>query len=169
MSFEPVSFASQLVGTLIGAGVGFGLVILGDRLKKKSERNDAIKLMIVSLVKELEENRDGLKKFRMPMWNNENGKFQGEFGLLSVFAFQSVVSGGNFVSLPSKLQKPIREIYQNSELYNVFMNDIIHFSSFHLTFDQASIEANELIRRLQERVNELRPSIDDIIKGLKTV
>jgi len=169
VSAEQLLFGSSLLATLIGAGVGFGLVIAGDRWKKKSERNDAIKLMINSLVKELEENRDGLKKFRMPMWNNENGKFQGEFGLLSVFAFQSVVSGGNFVSLPSKLQKPVREIYQNSELYNIFMNDIIHFSSFHLTLNQASVEANELIRRLQERVNELRPSIDDIITGLKTV
>jgi len=43
MSFEPVSFLSQLVGILIGAGVGFALVVRWDRNKKKTERKETRK------------------------------------------------------------------------------------------------------------------------------
>jgi len=170
MSSDPTSsFVLQLIGTLIGAFVGFGLIILWDRKKKKAERTETRNMMIDSLVKELQENLDGLNNFKMPIWNVNNGKFKGSFGLAGIYAFQSIVNGGNFVLLPIKLQEPIREIYQNSELYNVFMNEIIHFSSFHLIGNQADIEANELISRLQERVSGLQSSVPDTIRELKSL
>ncbi len=166
MSFEPVSFGTQLLGTLIGAGVGFALVVRWDRSKKKTERKEAKKLMIDSLVKELEENLTGLNKFKMPVWNENYGKFKGEFGLASVYAFQSIVSGGNFGSLPIKIQKPLREIYQNSELYNTFMDDIIHYSSFKLANLKESSAVGELTNRLEERRKELQKAIPKAITEL---
>jgi len=170
MSSEPVSsFILQLFGTLIGAFVGFGLVISWDRKKKKTERKETRNLMIDSLVAELQENLKGLNNFKMPTWDKNDGKFYGRFDLVSTYAFQSIVSGGNFVLLPIKLQKPIRVIYQNSELYNTFMNDIIQFSSFNLnSYQQGSIVVTELKRRLQERKSELQSKIGDVITGLQT-
>ena len=169
MSAEPASsFVLQLVGTLIGAFVGFGLVIYWDRRKKKTERKETRNMMIDFLVAELQENLDGLNNFKMPTWNVSEGKFKGDFGLVSTPAFQSIVSGGHFLLLPITLQKPIREIYHNAELFNEFMKEIIRFSSFQLIGDQSSIESTELIRRLQERKSELQPSLTGIIPKLKS-
>ena len=168
MSSEPVSsFFLQLGGTLIGAFVGFGLVIFWDRKKKKAEKKETRNMIIDSLVAEMKENLEGLNKFQMPVWNVENGQFTGDFGLVSISAFQSIVNGGDFIMLPNTLQKPIREIYQNTDLYNKFMNEIIGFSTFNLTDIQSSTATTELIRRLQERISELQTSLPDTIKELR--
>ena len=170
MSSEPVSsFVLQLFGTLIGAFVGFGLVISWDRKKKKTERKETRNLMIDSLVAELQENLVGLKKYQMPTWDISEGKFKGEFGIASTYAFQSIVNGGDFLMLPTTLQKHIREIYQNSELFNKFMDQIIGFSSFQLKGDEPSIEVEELKKRLEERKSELQTSIPNTIKELKSL
>ena len=169
MSFEPVSFASQLVATLIGAGVAFALVVRWDRTKKKTEGKETENLIIDSLVAELKENLSGLNNFKMPTWDITKGKFNGNFGLVSAYAFQSIVNGGDFLVLPITLQKPVREIYQNTELFNKFMNEVIGFSSFQLNPNQASLEANELIRRLQDRKSALQTSIPDTITKLTSI
>jgi len=169
MSFELDSFSTQLLGTLIGAFVGFGLVILGDRWKKKKEKEETRNMIIDSLVAELDENRKGLDNFKMPVWNVVDGQFKGLFGLMSVYAFQSVISGGDFLVLPTPLQKGIRDIYQHSELFNKFMDDIIGFSTFNLTGEQASIATTEQTGRLQEQKSALQPKIPDAIKKLKSL
>ena len=124
--------------------------------------------MINSIIDELKENENGLKVFKMPSWNIDEGRFKGDFGLASVPAFQSAVSGGDFLLLPSNLQKPVRKIYHNFELYNEFMKDIIRFSSFNYEKEQASKESYNLIGRLQERINELRPDLSDVIPKLES-
>jgi len=169
VSAEQLSFTFSLLATLIGVFVGFGLIILLDRRKKKAERKETRNMMIDSLVAELQENLNGLNDFKMPVWNVSEGKFKGEFGLASVYAFQSIVSGGNFVLLPITLQKPIKEIYQNSELFNKFMDQIIGFSSFQLKGDEPSIETEELTRRLQERKSQLQTKIPKSIRDLKSL
>jgi len=170
MSSEPVSsFFLQLGGTLIGAFVGFGLIILWDRKKKKAERKERRNMIIDSLVAEMEENFEGLNNFQTPIWNVKNGQFTGRFGLTSISAFQSIVNGGDFIVLPNTLQEPIRTIYQNAELFNKFMNEIIGFSTFNLTGDQSSIATTELLRRLQERRSELQTSLPDTIKELRAL
>jgi len=170
MSSEPVSsFVLQLVGTLIGAFVGFGLVMCWDRKKKKIEKKETRNMIIDSLVTEMQENLDGLNNFQTPTWNVNNGQFNGRFGLVSISAFQSIVNGGDFIVLPDTLQSPIREIYQNCELFNKFMNEIIGFSTFNLTGNQASIATTELLRRLEERRSELQTSIPDTITELTSL
>ena len=166
MSFEPVSFGTQLLGTLIGAFVGFGLVIWWDRKKKKTETIVIRNLMIDSLVAELEENLEGLNNFEMPTWNKDDGKFKGRFGLVSTHAFQSIVNGGDFLVLPITMQKGIREIYQNCELFNKFMDDIIHYSSFKLANLKESSAVGELTNRLEERRKELQKAIPKAITEL---
>ena len=99
----------------------------------------------------------------------KNGQFTGRFGLTSISAFQSIVNGGDFIVLPNTLQEPIRTIYQNAELFNKFMNEIIGFSTFNLTGDQSSIATTELLRRLQERRSELQTSLPDTIKELRAL
>lgn len=168
MEHEATSFVLQLFATLIGAGVGIGLVIWWDRRKKSTEKEETRKIVVESILEEINENHEGLKQFKMPVWNNTDGKFKGVFGLASDPAFQSTVSGGNFLLLPKQLQKDIRVIYHNFSLYNTFMTDIIGFSSHHLSGADASTQANELIRRLQERVNDLMPLLSDIIPKLKS-
>jgi len=162
-------FILQLFGTFLGALFGFGLVITWDRRKKETERKETRNMIIDSLVAELKENLEGLNNFKMPVWNVVNGQFTGRFGLASISAFQSVISGGNFVMLPTTLQKTIIEIYQHAELFNKFMDNIIGFSTFNLTPAQASIATTEQVRRLQEQKSELQPSIPKTIKELKSL
>jgi len=169
MSFEPVSFGTQLLGTLIGVVFGFGFVMWWDRKKKKTEQQETRNLIIDSLVAELEENLNGLNNWKMPTWTKEDGKFQGDFGLASVYAFQSIVSGGDFLVLPTPLQKGIRDIYQHCELFNKFMDDIIHYSSLNIANLQDSKAVGELLRRLLERKTTLQASIPDSIKELKSL
>ena len=163
-----LSFSTQLFATLIGAFVGFGLVIFWDRRKKKQEIKNTKNSMINSITQELKENQNGLKIFKMPSWDINEGRFQGNFGLASIPAFQSAVSGGDFLLMPTEIQKPVREIYHNFELYNEFMKDIIRFSSFNYGREQASKEAYNLTGRLQERINELGPALSDVMPKLES-
>jgi len=111
MSSEPISsFSLQLGGTLIGAFVGFGLVIFWDRKKKKAERKERRNMIIDSLVAEMEENLEGLNNFQTPAWNVKDGQFSGRFGLVSISAFQSIVNGGGFYCVT----KYIARTYQNN-------------------------------------------------------
>ena len=170
MSYEPASsFVLQLFGTLIGAFVGFGLVISWDRKKKKTERKETRNMIIDSLIEEMKENLKGVNDYQMPTWNVNNGQFIGKFGLASISAFQSIVNGGDFVMLPTTLQTDIREIYQHVELFNKFMNEIIGFSTFNLTSNQSSTATSELLRRLQEQKSELQTKLPDTINELKRI
>jgi len=164
-----ISFSTQLLATLIGAFVGFGLVIWWDRKMRKQEIKNSKNSMINSIIQELKENQNGLKIFKMPSWDITEGRFKGNFGLASVPAFQSAVSGGDFLLLPTDIQKPVREIYHNFELYNEFMKDIIRFSSFNFEGEQASKESYNLTGRLQERVNELGSALSDVIPKLESL
>lgn len=165
-----ITFSIQLVATLIGAFVGFGLVIWWDRKKKKGEREETKNSMLNSIFQELTENQEGLNNMaqQMPSWNKTDGRFKGDFGLASTPAFESAVSAGDFLLLSNDLQKPVREVYHNFELYNEFMKEIMRFSSFHFQDEQASIEAYNLINRLQERINILRPVLSDLLPKLKS-
>ena len=169
MSFESIPFASHLLGTLIGASVAFALVVRWDRSKKKTERKETKNMIIDSLVAELKENLNGLNKFLMPSWSKDDGKFKGYFELAPVYAFQSIVNGGDFLVLSIKMQTGLREIYQNCELYNKFMDDVIHYSSFNLANTQDSMATEELRRRLLERKATLQESIPDAIKELTSL
>ena len=170
MSSDPASsFFLQLFGTLIGAFVGFGLVMVWDRSKKKTERKETRNMIIYSLFAELQENFDGLNKFPMPTWSKEDGKFKGDFGLASVYAFQGIVNGGHFLVLPITIQKGIREIYQNCELFNKFMDDVIHYSSLNIANLQDSKATSELLGRLLERKTSLQVIIPESVSGLKSL
>jgi len=163
------SFPLHLIGTLFGAFVGFWLVINRDRNKKKKEKEETRNLIIDSLVAELQENLNRLNKFLMPSWSKDDGKFKGYFELAPVYAFQSIVNGGDFLVLPIKTQTGIREIYQNCELFNKFVDDIIQYSSFNLANTLDSMAKTELRRRLLERKTTLQATIPDSIKELKTL
>ncbi len=167
VSETETSFAYQLFGILIGAFIGFVLVILGDRLKKKSERKDTKNMIIDSLVAEMQENLDVVNDLEMPTWHINDGKFKGKFELAGGYAFQSIVNGGDFLVLSITWQKPIREIYQNIQLYNKFMYEIIDFTEFQI--NRASVESSELYHRLQDKKTELRKMLPDTIKGLKSL
>ena len=120
-------------------------------------------------VADMQENLQGLNNSKMSVWNVKIGHFTGWFGLTSISAFQSIVICGDFIVLPHTLQEPIRTIYQNVELFNKFMNEIIGFSTFNLTGIQASTATTELIRRLRERISELQTSLPDTIKELRAL
>jgi len=168
MSGEPVSsFTNELLGILVGAGVGFGLVIYRDWRKKKTERKDRKNLIIDSLVAEMQENLDLVNDLETPTWRVNDGKFRGKFELASDYAFQSIVNGGDFLVLEVIWQKSIREIYQSVELYNKFMDGIIEFTEFQT--NRASVESGELYNRLQYRIKELQKKLPDAIKGLKSL
>jgi len=165
-----LSFIVQLVATLIGAFVGFGLVIVWDRKQKKKALQETRISVINSIKQELEENQKGLEFMikNMPSWSNTEGRFTGDFGLASTPAFESAVGGGDFLLLPKDLQQPVREIYHNFNLFNEFMTDIIRFSSFHFSPEHASKEANNLRNRIQERINILRPALNELLPKLES-
>jgi len=112
MSFEPVSFGTQLLGTLIAVVLGFGFVMWWDRKKKKTKEKETRNLIIDSIIAELEENLEGLNNYQLPTWDKNDGQFKGNFGLAATSAFQSIVNGGDFVMLPTTLQTGVSEIYQ---------------------------------------------------------
>jgi len=80
-----------------------------------------------------------------------------------------IVSGGNLGSLSIGLQKSIREIYQNSELFNKFMDDVIHYSTLNLAGNQDSIATTELINRLREQKTQLQTKLPETIKDLESL
>ena len=166
VSTDPVA---SLIGTLIGAFVGFGLVILWDRSKKKTERKETRNLIIDSLIEEMEQNLSGANEYQMPTWDKNEGQFRGEFGLTSTSAFQSIVNGGDFVMLPTTLQTGVNEIYQHAELFNKFMDDIIEVKTFELPDPDRSKLATESIGRLQEQKTSLQTKIPNIVTELKSL
>jgi len=169
LASEFPSFSLQLIATMFGALFGFGLVMVWDRSKKKTEKDETRNLIIDSLVAELQENLEGLNNFEMPTWDKQDTKFKGRFGIASTHAFQSIVNGGDFLVLPITMQKGIREIYQNFELFNKFMDDIIHYSSFNISNLQHSEPVSELLGRLLDRKTTLQTILPDSITGLKSL
>ncbi len=116
------SFIVQLVATLIGAFVGFGLVIAWDRKKKQESIQETRTSVVNSIKQELEENRKGLEELanKMPSWHISEGRFKGNFGLASTPAYESAVGGGIFFSFFFKTFD--------------FVFDLLSFSSYFCKF-----------------------------------
>lgn len=166
---EPVDVLIQFGAVLAGVGLGLAGALWHDRRKKNEVLKETRNNILNSLILELKENREGLQNFRKKRvtWDGTRAQFRGDFGLASTPAFESTVAGGNFFLLPQELQASLRVIYHNFEVFNSFMHQIMEFSRLFQPGPSVGLHAEELIRRLNERDNELGPLLDDILPKLE--
>lgn len=160
-------FIIQLIATLIGAFVGFGLVILWDRKKRKKETQQIINQTINSIVSELEATLGGIKATKVDVhWDETILHMVGNYGLAATSAFNSITHSGNFTLLPTDLQLELSELYQKIKLYNSFVFRIIEFPYIN-EFNSAKREAESVLKSMYDKLKEIREGIEPVLKLLR--
>jgi hypothetical protein len=107
---------SQLLGTLIGTGVGFALAMWWDRAKERTRVNRERSEMVDSLVFEMQGIRERLDVPALELTPDPNGSgavaVTMSVPFLSRSAFDAAVYSGNLTLLPSALQADLSTIYE---------------------------------------------------------
>jgi len=153
MSAENLSFVYQLTATLIGAGVGVLLAMLGAGKVEKWKRENELKEIKINTLKsildELKDNQKGLHVYENQLtWNMKETKFEGNWGEATLSAFESSVNGGNFLLIDLELQGPISTTYHAFQIWNDFMKQVIYFPTYNFPQEQIDKQAENLLYRL---------------------
>lgn len=164
-----IPLAIQLIATLIGALVGFDLVMLWDRKKKRDETNKIKNQTIDLIIDELDSLLIGFnteKTANHITWNKDENQFKGRYDLAVIPVFESIVNTGNLVQLPPNLRTKLNVLYYNIKHYNDFIDQMLKFYSTPIfSNNNTSIverEANKLIFH----VNDLMPKWIETIKEI---
>lgn len=164
-------FLINLFGTLIGAGVGFGLAMLWDRKKDKEERDDLKKQTTEALLVEIKKTVEelGAEGFGAE-WVKETGRYRRKFAIIAKSAFESAVNSGNFSLLPSDIQSKLSRIYQLAEYSNSLALQIENFYSTPLyvqdankaeqVLNQMSDDLKKYYEKMKKEIEELLEAVD---------
>ena len=156
-----IEFGILLVATLIGTGVGFGLVMWWDRRKKKETTNETINRIINAMLAELKQmkaNYDLWPTKNQIKWIVSKRGFEGEIILQSFGTYDSAKHSGNLSLLPPDLQVDLDNV-NNSILSSKQVVDQI------LTFNTSAvfptIYADSVATHLIDTMNSEFKRVDD--------
>ncbi len=124
---EWLDFVRQLVGTLIGAGVGFWLAMSWDRYKVQKDRRQRQLDTVKSLLYELDRTEHTVDIPGVDFDAAEKGDGSVEVDMRLPFllrsAFDGAVSSGNLALLPPKLQGDLSAFYEQLRICRLFVDN----------------------------------------------
>lgn len=157
----------QLLATLVGALVGFGLALKQDRKKKAEEKQETVNHLIESITEELSNiirvtTEQDVKFDDIMKWDSEKHGFVGKRFLITTPAYDSAVNSGNFVLLPTDLQTRLSNIYNCIDGCKSIMEEIAKFYSTPVFTDKmADNVANNIRKNLLNSLQQLKLVYDD--------
>jgi len=170
MPSHEINFVLQVVATLIGVFGGLAGALWHDRKKRKEETKNKTIQTINSILVELKENQKGLAEHENTIvWNEPSEKFDGEWGLASIPAYESSVSSGNFLLINTELQSPISTTYHEFQIWNQFMKQVMDFATYKYPQAQINVQAQTLLTRLSNTRSNLQKKLDDLIPKLENL
>lgn len=169
--FFSIDFFSQLIATLVGVVIGFGgAVYLSSRNSKEGvevRKKNTIKAIYEELTtaKKAIGNISNENHIR---WIHNDLNFQGGWVSISIPAFQSSVSSGDFSLLDTKLQTEIGTVYLSIEELQIFTQQRMQFPfSIVMQSTEAEKEANNIVTNTNEVVDRLRDELLSLLPKLK--
>ncbi|HEV2826710.1 MAG TPA: hypothetical protein VGW76_03845 [Pyrinomonadaceae bacterium] len=163
----------QLVGTLIGAGVGFSLALYGERItsKKKEvkDRDDTIR----SILLEIDRTLLVLDIFEVNTVESETipGAFQAEISIVYLvnFAFDAAVHSGKLTLLNPDLQDELSTCHEAIRIARIHYDKVITFYATEggpAEHRSALENANNYLKNSFEMLKVLLPPArDNLIKA----
>lgn len=169
-----MDFWVQLLATLIGVGIGFGLPLFVDWIKKDQRIKETKKRILSAIIEELESSKNGLEdpKFQKTImsWHGKPDGFVGGYLIITNPAYDSAINSGEFSLLPPATQTELGECYNKLIDFSEIMKKMLDFYTTPVfTTDLADKQAEKLLNNFHTRLSNLIKSINDILPKLKNL
>jgi len=159
-----LTFTIQLFATLIGAFVGFGLAIFWEWKAKHTELKNLKKRILDSMLSEIIQMQEGLKKEKALHWDHKTRDFVGFYTTSSFTSFDTALHSGNLVHFSTELQIKLAILNNSIKREQMFTAEMLTFYKVKfLKDDELKIEADRLVNSMRIAMNGLK---DDIEKSI---
>lgn len=128
--FFNIDFFSQLVATLIGAGIGFGTALYVNSRNGKQSIKNRKHITINAIHEELLTAKKAIDKTTNHghiKWKHQDLEFQGGWISISTPAFHSAINSGDFSLFDTDLQTEIGNVYLSMDELHMFNQQRMQF------------------------------------------
>ena len=163
MNDTEIGFTLQLLATLIGAFVGFGLAILWKWKANQRKLKEIKKKILDSIISEISQIKTEMKKEIKIGWNTDKHEFNGDYATISLTSFDNALYSGNLVQFPTNLQIKVSLLNDRIKLYDFFQKEslTIHKMGFQ-DKERLRIEAVRLIANITKQQSQIMKNIEEV-------